>query len=156
MQKLGLTGQSKQPHTSDDQLKGISAVLMDGDEIFIDNNAIHAKSRVEVGIRFVGSLEEVPHPRRIVGLWVSLKRFENGMGFNGVQAIEMWIDSEAQLGYKKLADHVNAMDKAVKGKADLSLLSSEQVEKFAAFLRGLRPDLWENASPAFREAFSAA
>ena len=154
MQKLGLTGQSKQQHASDDQMKGISAVLMDGDDVFVDNNAIHAKSRVEVGIQFVSTLEEVPNPRRIAGLWISLKRFENGMGYNGVQAFEMWIDGEAKLGYKKLAEHVNAMDKAVKGKADVSRLSPDEIEKFGAFLRSLRPDLWENASSAFREAFA--
>ncbi|EJY55234.1 hypothetical protein URH17368_1974 [Alicyclobacillus hesperidum URH17-3-68] len=154
MQKLGLTGTSK--HQTDDQMKGISAVLMDGDEVFVDNGAIHAKSRIELGIQFVKSLTEVPNPRRVIGLWVTLKRFADGMGYSGAMPFELWIDADAKLGYKKLAEQVNSMDKAVRGTVDLSQLTDAEIEAFASFLRQTRADLWEHAAEGFRSAFARA
>ncbi|EPZ48236.1 MULTISPECIES: YwhD family protein [Alicyclobacillus] len=154
MQKLNLTGSAK--HQTDDQMKGLSAVFVDGDEVFVDNGAIHAKSRLEVGIKFVSSLEEVPNPRHIEGIWITLKRQANGLGYTGAMPFELWIDSDSKLGYKKLSDHVNQMDKAVRGNVDLSRLSKEAVVKAGQFLQTVRADLWENATDAFRAAFSQA
>ncbi len=50
MEKLSLTGKSV--HSTDDTLKGLSAVFVDGDRIFIDNGAIHAKSELERSVTF--------------------------------------------------------------------------------------------------------
>ncbi|WP_067619304.1 YwhD family protein [Alicyclobacillus acidiphilus] len=154
MQKLGLTGASK--HQSDDQMKGISAVLLDGEQVFVDNGAIHAKSRVETGIKFVEDKDAVPNPRYIAGLWVTLKRTDKGMGYNGAMPFELWIDAEAKLGYKKLSEQVNHMDKAVRGQVDVSRYSPEIVAKFGTFLKTFRADLWENAPETFKAAFADA
>ncbi|GMA62237.1 YwhD family protein [Alicyclobacillus fastidiosus] len=153
MQKLNLTGTSK--HQTDDQMKGLSAIFVDGDEVFVDNGAIHAKSRLEVGVKFVPSLDEVPNPRRVEGVWVTLKRQESGLGYTGAMPFELWIDSANKLGYKKLSDHVNQMDKAVRGQVDLSRMSSEAIQKVGQYVQTIRPDLWENATDAFRSAFSS-
>lgn len=152
MQKLNLTGTSK--HQTDDEMKGLSAVFLDGDAVFVDNGAIHAKSRLEAGVKFVGSLEEIPNPRHIFGIWITLKRQEQGLGFTGAMPFDLWIDAQAKMGYKKLSEQVNRMDKAVRGQVDLSGVSEETIAKIGAHLQKMRPDLWERASDAFRTAFS--
>lgn len=153
MQKLNLTGTSK--HQTDDQMKGLSAIFMDGDNVFVDNGAIHAKSRIEAGIKFVANRDELPNPRHIYGLWITLKRQENGLGYTGAMPFDLWIDDEAKLGYKKLSEHVNQMDKAVRGQVDVSPLPAEVVAKFGEHLRKIREDLWNNAAESFRSAFSS-
>lgn len=152
MEKLQLTGKSK--HSVDDSMKGLSAVLVDGDEVFIDNGAIHAKSRLEKGITFVKTREEVVNGREVLGFWITLHRFDGKQGFYGAMPFSLVIDSQAQTGYKSLAEQVNGMDKAVKGNISVTEVPTETVTKVGAFLRGLRPDLWEHAAPEFREAFS--
>ncbi|MFD1677516.1 YwhD family protein [Alicyclobacillus fodiniaquatilis] len=152
MQKLSLTGKAK--HQTDDQMKGLSAVLVDGDDIFVDNGAIHAKSRLEVGIQFVKSLDEVPNARHIQGLWITLKRQENGLGFTGAMPFDLWIDAGQKIGYKKLSEQVNNMDKAVRGMVDLSKLEPSLRMSIGQYLQKIRPDLWENASADFRHAFA--
>lgn len=153
MQKLSLTGSAK--HQTDDQMKGLSAVFLDGDEIFVDNGAIHAKSRLEFGVKFVASREEVPDARHIQGIWITLKRQTNGLGYTGAMPFELWIDDATKMGYKKLMEQVNQMDKAVRGQVDLTGLPKETIHKFGEHLQKIRPDLWENAADAFIQAFSS-
>lgn len=152
LQKLNLTGTSK--HQTDDELKGLSALFIDGDDVFVDNGAIHAKSRLEVGVQFVQSLEEVKNPRHIQGFWVTLKRQANGLGFAGLMPFDLWIDDSEKVGYKKLSDHVNRMDKAVRGQVDVGEVPKEVVAKAGMHLKKMRSDLWDNASDAFKSAFS--
>lgn len=135
-------------------MKGLSAVFIDGTEVFVDNGAMHAKSRLEVGVTFVKNREDVPNARHIQGLWITLKRQENGLGFSGAMPFGIWIDDEAKMGYKKLSEHVNQMDKAVRGQIDLTTLPANVVRTFGNYLQTSRPDLWENASSAFRTAFA--
>jgi hypothetical protein len=153
MEKLSLTGKAGHG-AGDDTLRGLSAVLVDGDEVFIDNGAIHAKSRVERGIRFVSDPAEVPNPRRVWGFWVTLKRREGGgQGFHGIMPFELDIDAEAGVGYKNLARHVNHMEKAIKGHADLTGVPDDVRSRLLEFLQRVRPDLWDNAADSFKHAF---
>ncbi|MCL6548427.1 MAG: YwhD family protein [Alicyclobacillus sp.] len=152
MEKLSLTGQSK--HSTDDAMRGLSAVLVDGEEVFVDNGAVHGKSRLERGVTFVKTLSDVPNPRTVHGFWVTLRRTGGAQGYHGAAAFTLYIDSAAQLGYKSLSEQVNGMDKAVKGKVDVEKVPDEIRHRVAAFLQQVRPELWENASPAFREAFA--
>ncbi|MBX5436015.1 MAG: YwhD family protein [Alicyclobacillaceae bacterium] len=152
MEKLNLTGQSK--HATDDAMRGLSAVLVDGDEVFVDNGAIHGKSRLERGIRFVQSREEVPHPRPVRGFWITLRRGQGGaQGYHGAAAFTLYIDSAAQVGYKSLSEQVNGMDKAVKGKVDVAGVPADVRRRVGLFLQQIRPELWDNASDEFRSAF---
>jgi hypothetical protein len=158
VEQLRLT--SRPTHSTDNQLRGMSAVIIDGDSVFVDNGAIHAKSGIERGIRFVQRPEEVPEPRRAWICWVTLHRFDADdgqgkvQGYYGLQVFPVDIDAKAKIGYKSLAESVNKMGYAVKGKVDISPLPSAERRRLGEFLRGLRPDLWEHANPAFRAAFS--
>ncbi|KPV45149.1 YwhD family protein [Alicyclobacillus ferrooxydans] len=152
MEKLKLTGKSN--HSTDDAMKGLSAVFIDGDRVYIDNGAIHGKSHLEQGMQWVKTKEEVPTPREIWVVWVTLKRNSDmKQGYHGVMPFQLWIDQQAKVGYKSLADQVNKMDKAVKGQIDVTNVPGEVLEKLTRFLKGVRDDLWEQAWPTFKDIF---
>ncbi|TCP55419.1 YwhD-like protein [Tumebacillus sp. BK434] len=142
--ELNLTGRDK--HSTPDELQNLSAVMIHGDEIFVDQGAIHGKSRLERGIDFraARSAEDVPNGEKVAVVWVTLKTYEKGRGFSGIASAELVIDFAHGIGYKAMGPLVNQMDRAVKGRVDVSNLTAEQKAKLAAFLQQLRADLWEN------------
>ncbi|MCL6459786.1 MAG: YwhD family protein, partial [Gorillibacterium sp.] len=95
-------------------LSNVSAVIIDGEEAYVDNGALHAKSKLEKGIKFSTNKEDVPNGRRCFIVWVAVDRKEQGAFYAGLTACEMRIDSDERKGWKLLADHVNRMDKAMK------------------------------------------
>lgn len=154
MQKLNLTSQSKHGSGVDDSMRGLSAVFVDDERVFIDNGAIHAKSELERGVQFVKSLDEVPNPRLVWGFWVTLHRFDGGVqGYYGLTAFALHLDAAAKVAYKSLAEQVNHMEKAVKGQVAVSHISPEIMTRLGAFLQAVRPELWTNAATDFRAAF---
>lgn len=152
MEKLSLTGKSK--HAVDDQMKGLSALFVDGDQVFIDNGAIHAKSRLERGVTWVKTASEVVSGRMIQGIWITLHRFEHGQGYYGAMPFSLFIDENAHVGYKNLTEQVNHMDKAVRGTVKVDELDNETRLRIGSFLAMVREDLWTHASEEFRAAFS--
>ena len=52
--------------------------------------------------------------------------------------------NDQQQGYKSMAQLVNSMDGAMKGKVDVKSLTPEQREKVVAYLQQFRGDLWTN------------
>jgi hypothetical protein len=46
------------------------------------------------------------------------------------------------------------MEKAVKGQVDLTDVPEDVRTKAAAFLKKVRPDLWDHAGTPFKEAFT--
>jgi hypothetical protein len=153
VEKLSLSGTSK--HSTDDTMRGLSAVFVDGGDVFVDNGAIHAKSRLERSLQFVKRLEDVPNPRHVWGLWITLHRFEGGkQGYYGAVPFQLWLDAEAGVGYKSLSEQVNGMDKAVKGKIGADAMPVAVRAQVAEFLKTVRPELWENAHEPFLAAFA--
>jgi len=153
--ELNLTGTSG--HGTPEEFANLSVVMITDEDIFIDNGAIHGKSRIERGVDFrtYTAPEQVPNAKRIASVWVTLKRGEGGMGYSGVCAAEIFVNGEERVGYKSMALLVNTMDRAVKGRIDLALLTDEQRARLAAFMQELRPDLWENASDEVKSALLA-
>ncbi len=154
MEQLSLTGANR--HNASDGLQNLSALIMEDGDLTLDNGAIHGKSRVEKNIRFVSDRDEVPNPKRCVVIWLTLRRAVAGQGIHGLAASEFYIDSAAGVGFKSLADQVNKMDSAVKGKIDLSALSKEDHHLLKRFIRNLRPELWENATEAVWQEFATS
>lgn len=146
VERLNLTGVNK--HKAPDALSNLSAVLIDRDGVRIDNAAIHGKSKVERGITWVTDTDDIPEPQRIALVWVTLHREILGLGIHGLAASIFYVDSEAGLGYKNLADQVNKMDSAVKGKIQLDMLTEAEMKQLGAFLMAQREELWINASEA--------
>ncbi|XEC94883.1 YwhD family protein [Paenibacillus tarimensis] len=132
-------------------LNSVSCVIIDGDEAYIDIGAMHAKSKVERGIKFSTNKEEVPSGRPCWIVWVAVDRAEEGSYYAGATACEMLIDSEARRGWKILADHVNRLDYALKRRI--------MVENLGGKEKGLLRDLlikhneeWWNRSPELKDA----
>lgn len=153
VEKLSLSGTTK--HSTDDTMRGLSALFVDGETIFVDNGAIHAKSRLEKNMTFVKSREEVPEPRLVWGFWITLHRFEGGQGYYGAIPFELWIDDVAGVAFKSLAQQVNGMEKAVKGKVEVGTVPKAVRQQMAAYLQSVRPELWENAATEFCAAFTS-
>ncbi|QQE80373.1 YwhD family protein [Alicyclobacillus sp. SO9] len=153
MKELKLTG--KKTHSTDDQMRGLSAVLVDGTDVFVDNGAIHAKSRLEKGIKFVKEKAELKNPREIWVFWLTIGRVEGSeKGYKAVQGYPMYIDEEASLGYKSMADSVNSMDRVVRGSVDVSNVPREILARLKNFLKS-RETLWEHAKTELQEVLDA-
>jgi YwhD family len=99
-------------------LDHVTPVIVDVEDAiaYIDMGAMHARSDVEKRIKFTPNREDTPNPRLYWLVWVTIDRNKEGPFYFGVTACEMQIDVEARRGYKSLPEHVNRMDKSMKGK----------------------------------------
>jgi hypothetical protein len=71
-------------------LDNISPVFVDDEEkeAFVDIGAMHARSTVEKGIKFLPNKEEVPNGKPYWLVWVTIDRREEGPYYAGVTACE--------------------------------------------------------------------
>lgn len=136
-------------------LNSMSPVIIDGDEAYIDIGAMHAKSKVEKGIKFSTNREDVPAGRQVWIVWVAVDRSPEGQFYGGLTACEMWIDSEARRGWKILADHVNKMDYALKRRIILDGLSAEQKNALKQLLIDTNQEWWERSPDELKAALEA-
>jgi hypothetical protein len=127
-------------------LNNVSPVIIDGGKAVIDIGAMHAKSKVEKGIKFSMNREDVPDGRQVWLVWVAVDRSPEGQFYGGITACEMWIDTEARRGWKILADHVNKLDGALKRKIILEGLGEAEKSALKDLLISHNEDWW-NASP---------
>lgn len=136
-------------------LNSMSPVIIDGDEAYIDIGAMHAKSKVEKGIKFSTNREDVPAGRQVWIVWVAVDRSPEGQFYGGLTACEMWIDSEARRGWKILADHVNKMDYALKRRIIMDGLSAEQKNALKQLLIDTNQEWWERSPDELKAALEA-
>lgn len=135
-------------------LNSMSPVIIDGGEAYIDIGAMHAKSKVEKGIKFSMNRDDVPNGRQVWIVWVAVDRSPEGQFYGGLTACEMWIDTEARRGWKILADHVNRMDYALKRKVLLEGLSPEQKRLLKQLLLDTNEQWWERSPEYVKDAFA--
>ncbi|MNW57723.1 YwhD family protein [compost metagenome] len=133
-------------------LNSMSPVIIDGDEAYIDIGAMHAKSKVEKGIKFSMNREDVPNGREVWIVWVAVDRSQEGQFYGGITACEMLIDTEARRGWKILADHVNKMDYALKRKIILNGLSDAQKASLKKLLIDTNQEWWDRSSDELKAA----
>lgn len=127
-------------------LSNLSSIIIDGEEAYIDIGAIHAKSKVERGIKFTTERSEVPNGRKCWIVWVAVDRNEQGEAYYaGVTACEMAIDTEAKRGWKILAHHVNLMDYALKRRIILEGLSDTERAALKQALILHNTEMWERS-----------
>ena len=133
-------------------LSNLSSIIIDGDEAYIDIGAIHAKSKVERGIKFSVNKEDVPNGRKCWVVWVAVDRSEEGASYYaGVTACEMLIDTEERKGWKILPDHVNKLDYALKRRYVIEGLSEKERALLKATLVSHNEDMWERSPEALKE-----
>ncbi|MCI3926831.1 YwhD family protein [Paenibacillus sp. TRM 82003] len=127
-------------------LNNLSAVIIDGDDAYIDLGAMHAKSKVERGVKFSANKDDVPNGRKCWIVWVAIDKREEGPYYAGATACEMLVDTEARRGWKILSDHVNKMDYAMKRRYILDGLSDGEKAALQRCLTEYNEGMW-NASP---------
>ncbi|WP_428910135.1 YwhD family protein [Niallia sp. Krafla_26] len=129
-------------------LDNVSPVIIDVEEgeAAIDIGAMHARSVVEKGIKFLVNKEEVPNGKPYWLVWVTIDRNEEGPYYAGVTACEMTVDRSIRRGYKSLPEHVNRMDKSIKRHIIVDHMDEKSKEILREFLKTHNADMWENSS----------
>ncbi|MNP13250.1 YwhD family protein [compost metagenome] len=130
----------------------MSPVIIDGNDAYIDIGAMHAKSKVEKGIKFSMNREDVPAGRQVWIVWVAVDRSPEGQFYGGMTACEMLIDTEARKGWKILADHVNKMDYALKRRIILDGLAEDQKASLKKLLVETNQEWWDRSSDELKAA----
>ncbi len=138
-------------------LDNVSPVIIDieAGEAEIDVGAMHARSAVEKGIKFLPNQDEVPNGKPYWLVWVTIDRREDGPYYAGVTACYMTVDREIRRGYKSLPEHVNRMDKSLKRYIIVDHMDSKSKTVLAAFLKGHNEVLWNNASDELKKGLAA-
>ncbi|WP_195576412.1 YwhD family protein [Paenibacillus sp. 1001270B_150601_E10] len=135
-------------------LNNVSPVIIDQGRAYIDMGAMHAKSKLERGIKFSANREDVPNGRKCWIVWVAVDRNEEGSFYGGLTACEMLVDEEAKRGWKILADHVNRMDSAMKRRILLEGLSGEEKGLLRELLMTHNEEWWARTSDEVKEALA--
>ena len=113
---------------------------------------MHAKSKVERGIKFIINKEEVPNGKPYWLVWVTIERNEDGPYYYGVTACELTVDRKARRGYKSLPEHVNRLDKSLKGKYIVDHMDDPSKKVLAEFLQSQEGGLWERSPDELKQA----
>ncbi|MGG1553950.1 MULTISPECIES: YwhD family protein [Paenibacillus] len=135
-------------------LSNVSGIIIDGDVAYLDEGTLHAKSKIEKGIKFSTNKDDVPNGRKAWIVWVAVDRTEEGAYYAGMSACEMLIDTEARKGWKILADHVNKMDAAMKRKFILDGLSDVEREALRKQLIAHNEEWWNRSAQDLKDALA--
>ncbi|MDQ0297697.1 hypothetical protein J2S78_000105 [Salibacterium salarium] len=132
-------------------LDNMTPIIVDPgeDNAFIDMGALHARSAVEKRVKFSNDKEEVPSPKLYWMVWVTVDHRDGKPHYSGVAACEMLVeesDNRIRKGYKSLPEHVNNMDKSLKGRIILEQMDDHSKYILGAFLKGFNEDFWNNSS----------
>ena len=134
-------------------LDNVSPVIIDVEEgeAVIDVGAMHARSVVEKGIKFLKTKEEVPNGKPYWLVWVTIDRDERGPYYAGVTACEMTVDRPIRRGYKSLPEHVNRMDKSIKRHIIVDHMDDKSKVILREFLKKHNAQLWENSTQQLKD-----
>lgn len=139
-------------------LENITPVLLDVEEgeAWIELQAMHARSKTERGVKYVKELSEVPEEglKKYWLIWVGVDRKPEGPYYSGVTACELFINRPARRGYKSMPEHVNNMDKAMKGKIVLDKMDEKSRHVLADFLKNHDQEIWERSSDELKSSLS--
>lgn len=135
-------------------LNNVSPVIIDTEtqEAFIDMGALHARSKIEKGIKVLTNRDEVPNGKTYWVIWVTVHRKQEGPYYHGLGACELFIDSEARRGYKSMPEHVNNMDRSLKGRVIVNHMDEQSRQVLGEFLKKFNQEMWNNSSEELRNA----
>lgn len=132
-------------------LSDVACVMIDQGIAYIDVGAMHAKSKIERGIKFSTNKEDVPNGRPCWVVWVAVERTEEGSYYAGAASCDMLIDSEAKRGWKLLPDHVNRLDASIKRKFKLDNIGPEEKAALKKLLVEHNEEWWNNSPDELKE-----
>lgn len=132
-------------------LSQVSCIIIDEGEAYIDVGAMHAKSKIEKGIKFSPDKDNVPNGRSAWIVWVAVDRNEGGTYYAGATSCEMLIDTEARRGWKVLPDHVNRLDASLKRKYMLDNIGPVEKEALRKLLVEHNAEWWDHSPQALKD-----
>jgi hypothetical protein len=137
-------------------LNNVSPVIIDVEAgtASIEVGAMHARSDVEKGIKFLPDKTQVPNGKPYWLVWVTIDRRVEGPYYAGVTACEMTVDREIRRGYKLLPEHVNNLDKSIKRKIIVDQMDQASKKILADFLKGHNEEIWNNSTPELKNALT--
>jgi len=121
-----------------------------GDAV-VDIGAMHARSTVERGIKFLKTKEEVPNGKLYWLVWVTIEPTQQGPMYAGVTACEMMVDRSIRRGYKSLPEHVNNMDKSLKRKIIVTHMDEKSKKILADFLQNHDVGMWARSTEQLKQ-----
>ncbi len=138
-------------------LDNVSPVLVDVEagEAAVEVGAMHARSAVEKGIKFLPDRSEVPDGKLYWVVWVTIDRKEEGPYYAGVTACDMTVNREIRRGYKSLPEHVNRLDKSIKRHIIVDQMDEKSKKILADFLKQHDPGMWECSEDKLKIDLSA-
>ncbi len=134
-------------------LENISPVIIDPNEdrAFVDMGAMHARSEVERRVKFIPNKEEVPNGKLYWIVWVTVERGEEGPYYHGIAGSEIRVDRSIKRAYKSMPEHVNHMDKSMKGHYIVEHMDEKSLKLLADFLRDYKPEMWERSPEELKQ-----
>ena len=134
-------------------LDNISPVIIDVEagEAEVDIGAMHARSAVEKGIKFLKTKEEVPNGKPYWLVWVTIEATEIGPYYAGVTACEMTVDRSIRRGYKSLPEHVKRLDKSLKRHIIVDIMDEKSKRILADFLKNHDAGMWDRSSDELKQ-----
>ncbi|MBU9724313.1 MULTISPECIES: YwhD family protein [Bacillaceae] len=134
-------------------LNNVSPVFIDVNEgeAFVDMGALHARSSVEKGIKFLKEKDQVPNGKPYWLVWVTVDHINGKPAYSGVAACELTVDREIRRGYKSLPEHVNNMDKSLKGRIIVDQMDEKSKVVLRNYLKEFNNDMWDNSSDQLKE-----
>ncbi|WP_053218056.1 YwhD family protein [Virgibacillus senegalensis] len=135
-------------------LENISPVIIDPAEnrAFVDMGAMHARSEVERRVKFLPDKDAVPNGKLYWIVWVTVDKKESGSFYHGVAGSEIRVDRSIKRAYKSMPEHVNHMDKSLKGKVIVEHMDEHSKKLLGDFLREFNKEMWENSSEELKQA----
>ncbi len=139
-------------------LENISPVFVcpSDEEVFVDIGAMHARSVVEKGIKFLPNKDEVPNGKLYWLVWVTIDRKQEGPYYAGMTACEMTVDREIRRGYKSLPEHVNKMDKSLKRRIMVEEMDNKSKALLREFLKSHNEEIWKLSNDDLKEALQTS
>ncbi|MFD1929416.1 YwhD family protein [Sporosarcina siberiensis] len=130
-------------------LENVSPVIIDVEEgvASIEIGAMHARSTLERGIKFLIDREPSAGGKPYWLVWVTIDFKEDGPYYAGVAACEMVINREKRRGYKNFIEHMNYMDKSMKRHIIVEQMDDKSKHILADFLEGHNKELWDRSTP---------
>ncbi|MDF0726661.1 YwhD family protein [Cytobacillus sp. S13-E01] len=134
-------------------LENISPVFIDieNEDVFVDIGAMHGRSVVEKGIKFLPNKEGFPNAKPFWLVWVTIDRTKEGGYYAGVTACEMTVDREIRRGYKSLPEHVNFMDKSLKRKIIVDHMDDPSKKLLSTFLKKHDEGIWNRSTDELKK-----
>ncbi|SDM51937.1 YwhD family protein [Sediminibacillus halophilus] len=136
-------------------LENISPVIIDPaeDRAFVDMGAMHARSEVERRVKFLPDKEAVPNGKLYWIVWVTVEKKDFGSYYHGVAGSEIRVDRSIKRAYKSMPEHVNHMDKSMKGQVIVDHMDEHSKKLLGDFLRDFNKEMWENSADELKQAF---